>query len=455
MEDGLRRFSRIASGAEIAMFFYAGHGMQADGVNYIFPVDAEVEIPSDLRYEALSLDQIKTEIQLTKAKFSVIVLDACRDNALERSMQLHAKQLGRSVNTGRGLARMPSAKGMLIAYATEPGKEALDGEGRNSPFTTALLEHMDDPVDIRLMFGRVREKVVESTGGAQTPWVEEAMLGEYTLNPAAPAQSDGDGTSPTGVQEARIPLEVEFWRSIQGSSDTRDFDAYLTRWPAGTFAPIARNRIDQLRVPPQANAPGPSGDAPEATTAMRRQSVPKRTGPTQLASLADQPLPPRAPWSPLRPGTTLTFENLETGALEAITIERVAGRTFHLSTDTHAWDWVAFCQECAATSFDDNAIARLWPLEVGKAVTFWRNRGQSRWRDTVRVTGTEEIAIDGERIDTFVVEWRSLAYSHEWAGTVTYHYAPSLGYVVQSVRDYGPETDVQRVRLKSIGETTR
>lgn len=183
MNDGLRAFLRDSDRAESALVFYSGHGVQVKGRNYLLPVSAEIGDELDLDTQTVSLDKLLELLDGAGPRVKIVILNSCRDNPL-------SKALVRGAGT-RGLARLDldagSAKGTLIAYSTSPGSVAQDGTGRNSPFTTALLAHIETPdLDIRQMFGQVRADVDETTQGAQTPWVNEAIIGSFAMAGAVP-----------------------------------------------------------------------------------------------------------------------------------------------------------------------------------------------------------------------------------------------------------------------------
>jgi len=139
MEDKIREFGRKLERADLALLYYAGHGMQVAGKNYLVPIDAKLERPGDLSFDTIEVSQILAQMEAEK-RVNLIFLDACRDNPLARSF---SRSLGaRSTSVGQGLAPIQSAVGTLIAYATQPDNVALDGEGRNSPFTSAFLKHI-------------------------------------------------------------------------------------------------------------------------------------------------------------------------------------------------------------------------------------------------------------------------------------------------------------------------
>ena len=157
LRQSLRAFGRSAAGADVALFYYAGHGMAVRGENYLVPVSAQIETDLDLRFETLGLTDVRETLDFTDAKLKMVILDACRDNPLAKLLQRNEAELGRGLSMSEGLAPMDVAKasGLFIAYATAPGNVALDGSTqRNSPFTRALLDHINTPnVDVRVMFG--------------------------------------------------------------------------------------------------------------------------------------------------------------------------------------------------------------------------------------------------------------------------------------------------------------
>ncbi|NVO14654.1 MAG: tetratricopeptide repeat protein [Rhodoplanes sp.] len=181
MDDAVREFGRKLDRADLAVFFYAGHGLQVAGKNYLVPVDAKLERPGDLALDAVDVSLVLAQMEADK-RVNLVFLDACRDNPLSRSL---ARSLGtRSASVGSGLASIQSALGTLIAYATQPDNVALDGEGRNSPFTTALLRHLATPgTDIGTVMRRVRADVVTATREKQVPWDHSSLIGEVVLVP--------------------------------------------------------------------------------------------------------------------------------------------------------------------------------------------------------------------------------------------------------------------------------
>lgn len=179
MDDALRQFARKLDGAGLAILFYSGHGVQVNERNYLIPIDARIERASDLGLDAVDVQRIIEQMEAEK-RVNLIFLDACRDNPLTRS--LAAKSGTRSSSASMGLAPIQSAAGTLIAYATQPNNVAFDGDGRNSPFTTALLKYMVVPgLEVELMMKQVRLEVMAATAEKQVPWGHSSLIGNVFL----------------------------------------------------------------------------------------------------------------------------------------------------------------------------------------------------------------------------------------------------------------------------------
>ena len=239
----LRDFGRASRGAEVAVAFYAGHGVEVGGRNYLVPVDATLANDGDVAFEAVGLDLVMQSVE-GASRFGLVILDACRDNPFVSRME----RAGTTRAVGRGLARVEPTGVTLVAYAATAGRTASDGSGRHSPYTAALLEHIAEPgLDVGQMFRRVRESVESSTGGAQKPVYYGSLpsAGAYLSSPppggGVPAAVPG-GQSP----EALVAADRVFWESISGSGDAADFEAYLEAFPSGVYAALARNRLARL-----------------------------------------------------------------------------------------------------------------------------------------------------------------------------------------------------------------
>lgn len=287
MQSILEKFSDAIYDADTALFFYAGHGIQTDGRNYLIPVDAKLRRWSDLRFRAVDIDVFLDEMRETDV--DILFLDACRDNPFDIAFERGGN---RSVTPARGLAEITDPKGSFIAFATEPGNVALDGKGKHSPFTESLLRHIETPnLEIGAMMARVRVDVLKMTDGKQHPWSSSSLVGEYFLAPSDLVEStdvaaiagqtgrDLDGYS------AQV-IELEFWRSIN-VLDTEDaYSTYLGIYPQGVFAPIANLRLKEIRNSPERQGQYSKAPASSDEGASRAEHVPDLEAPVAGSSLA-------------------------------------------------------------------------------------------------------------------------------------------------------------------------
>ena len=221
MMAAIREFGDRAAGAEAALFYYAGHGLQVGDTNYMLPIAAELVKEQDLEFEAVEVGLPLRLMDSAGAKVKLVILDACRNNPLAQTLASSMASSGRDVTVGRGLARLVGAEGTLMAFATAPGAIAEDGTTRNSPFTRALLSNIETPgLEVSLLFRRVRAEVMDATGDSQVPWVNEALLGEFYFVPPAPLATPTT-PAPTTAQSA----EIVFWNTIQNSTESANFEA--------------------------------------------------------------------------------------------------------------------------------------------------------------------------------------------------------------------------------------
>jgi hypothetical protein len=180
MESSIRNFGRKAEGAEASVFYYAGHAIEVGGQNLLVPAPANIQSDRDLRYETIDLDSVLDAVA-GRSAVSLLFLDSCRDNPFSKKLLASSRAIG-----FRGLGAIDAATGTLIAFATAPGKTAEDGDGQNSPFTTALLRNLERPgIEVRRMLGEVRREVRETTKGRQIPWENSALEGEFYFKPVA------------------------------------------------------------------------------------------------------------------------------------------------------------------------------------------------------------------------------------------------------------------------------
>ena len=185
----VRNFADLLEDADAAIFFYAGHGLQVAGRNYLIPVDAHLQGERDLDFDAVNLDFIMKQMELGRAdKTNIVFLDACRDNPFSQNL---ARSMGtRSTSIGKGLAQVDTGVGTFIAYSTQPGNVALDGKGKNSPFTAALSKHVREPGrDLTSVMIETRKDVLAATAGKQVPWDHSALTGEFYFQPTEAQRS--------------------------------------------------------------------------------------------------------------------------------------------------------------------------------------------------------------------------------------------------------------------------
>ena len=185
MEDRIRAFADRSANAAVTLFYYAGHGMQVDGRNYLIPVDAALSTASALQFETVEADTV-LRFMVGGDRIAIALLDACRDNPLSRSFVAT-----RSAGASRGLALPATGGGIMIGFATAPGETAADGEGRNSPFAAALLRHLGAPdTEISRTMRRVMADVSASTRERQRPWIHSDIAVDFYLNPDPAAAGD-------------------------------------------------------------------------------------------------------------------------------------------------------------------------------------------------------------------------------------------------------------------------
>jgi Caspase domain len=256
MERTIRQFGLALEGADIALFFYAGHGIQVGGQNHLIPVDARLAGEGDIDFETLPLSLVLKQME-REAKTSLVLLDACRDNPLVRNL---ARSMGtRAITIGTGLAEVKTGIGTLIGFSTQPGNVAADGVGRNSPYAGALLKHIENSgKDVSGILVDVRNEVLKVTNGTQVPWEHTSLTGQVYFRPEAaapPEPSVPTPASPSGRNYDK-EMEIAFWNAVKDSKSPAVLKTYLDRFPKGTFAGLARVLMEE------ADKPGRSGAAP-------------------------------------------------------------------------------------------------------------------------------------------------------------------------------------------------
>ncbi len=243
MKQALREFGLTLKKGGVGLFYYAGHGIQSRGRNYLVPVGANVESEAELEDESVDANLVLSYMEDAQNRVNIVVMDACRNNPFARSFR----------SASRGLAQMEAARGSFIAYATAPGSVAADGSGRNGVYTKHLLASLKRPdTDMEKVFKRAHAAVMEETNGKQTPWVSSSLTGDFYFNPSAtPGHA---GAAPAAAVRVQTPEEIEqeLWNAVKGSRDRREFEDYLKQYPKGRFAPLASQKLKAL-----ASAPAP------------------------------------------------------------------------------------------------------------------------------------------------------------------------------------------------------
>ena len=262
-------FAGIARGADVAVVYFAGHGMEVDGTNYVVPIDAKLKRDFDVEDETLAIDRVLKALEPAR-RLRLVILDACRDNPFAARMQRTVA----SRSTGRGLARIePTVSDTLIAYAAKAGTTADDGIGAHSPFAEALLRHLTTPgLDLRIAFGRVRDDVLKSTGNRQEPFVYGSLGGaDVLLNPAGTAAAAAPASPAAVAPPSDDPVQREYTLATQlGTAEA--YDTFLARNPTGFFADLVRTQKAKLALAaPQVRQADPRTDsrsAPEVPVAF-------------------------------------------------------------------------------------------------------------------------------------------------------------------------------------------
>jgi hypothetical protein len=232
-EHAIREFGAKLAGGSVGLFYYAGHGLQLQGANYLVPISADPTTAADADFELIDAAVVLKQMEAAGSKLNLVILDACRNNPFSATTLRGA---------GGGLAQMKAPRGTLISYATQPGNVALDGTTGHSPYTAALAASIQKPgAPVLDVFNDVGLAVDKVTGGRQQPWVSTSPLEGvfYFQAPVAPAAPPPVAASTPASPDA----EILFWQTIAQSNNPADFQEYLRLYPQGRFAGLARNRL--------------------------------------------------------------------------------------------------------------------------------------------------------------------------------------------------------------------
>ena len=271
MKRSIRDFGQalMALGPDgIGLFYYAGHGVQVEGVNYLLPIGAEIRNEGDVELEAIAANSVLAQMEYAPNSVNLVFLDACRNNPLTRSFR----------SASRGLARVDAPRGSFVGYSTAPGEVSVDGKGSNSPYTLALAEELLRPGQaIEEVHRSVRLKVLAATNEQQTPWDSSSLTAAVTLAtaPAAPIAAVPAPAAPAATAPAPSAPEAErAWNNVKDSKNPAVFRAFLQQYPSGLYAALAQDRLDQLGGGAQQSA-----SAAAATPAPAAPAAPLIAGP--------------------------------------------------------------------------------------------------------------------------------------------------------------------------------
>lgn len=279
--SAMREFAYLARGAEMAVVFYAGHGIEVGGNNYLIPIDARLKTDLDIDDEVMPLDRVLRSLEAARTR--LVILDACRDNPFLASMA----RLSSSRSIGRGLARIdPATSDMLVAFAAKAGSIAADGTGSNSPFTSALVKHVAEPgLDIRLALGKVRDDVLLTTHGRQEPFVYGSLGGAtVAIAPGKAAPESKPVVAAPTDPAAAMRNDYEFAERV-GSKEA--WELFVGRYPTGFYADLARAHLAKLAAPTETPVPAPAAPAPAVVAMANPAPQPEAPG----AAAAPPPVP--------------------------------------------------------------------------------------------------------------------------------------------------------------------
>ncbi len=250
MKRLIREFGTKLKGGGSGLFYYAGHGVQSKGRNYLIPIDANIQSEAEVEDSGVDAALVLNFMDDAQNGLNIVILDACRNNPFARSF--------RSANDG--LAQVDAPTGTLIAYATAPGRVASDGAGQNGLYTAELLKQMRVPgLSVTDMFMRVRAEVMKQTGSKQVPWEASSLVGSFFFGGSgAPSTPAANNTGGTGVRDDAATFELTYWDSIKNSNDAADFRSYLEQYPNGKFVALARNRLRSLPATKSSTSANPT-----------------------------------------------------------------------------------------------------------------------------------------------------------------------------------------------------
>jgi uncharacterized caspase-like protein len=332
MRRALLQFGRDTRGSDMAVVYFAGHGMEVGGDNWLIPVDAELRSDRDVENEAISLKSAMLQVA-NATSLGLVILDSCRDNPFAAQMQ----RVSRTRAVDRGLARVEPTDNVLVAYAAKDGTVASDGRGRHSPFTTALLNNLEKAgVEIRFLLATVRDEVLAATNRQQQPFVYGSLSPQpIYLKPPAQPPSVAAAPAPSPAQ----PLtEVErAWAAVQASPSIAAMEAFVRRFGDSFYADLARVRIEELKRTAAAPRLQNAGPSPTPSSPVAPQGASPTGGPCgSRAVVSLDPCPatqqvPIAPTPQVQPPPASTFRDRLLARLAAYSVPPTSGRAWPIA----------------------------------------------------------------------------------------------------------------------------
>lgn len=236
MNRAITAFGEKLKSDSVALFYYAGHGLQVRGHNYLIPIDAQISGEGSVKTESVDMDAVLEQITGSSSGLNIVILDACRNNPFERRFRAAG---------GSGLGQMYAPKGTLIAYATSPGKTAVDGNDNNGLYTSELLKAVSMPgVKVEDVFKTVRVHVAKATNDAQVPWESSSLTGDFYFREKPVALSEPSPKPVPTIDPATTELEI--WKSAQQLDVVAGYEDYLEQYPTGRLANMAKAAITKL-----------------------------------------------------------------------------------------------------------------------------------------------------------------------------------------------------------------
>jgi uncharacterized caspase-like protein len=270
MQRLIRDFGeKLKQSGGVGLFYFAGHGMQVRGNNYLIPTDADIRSEDEVAYDSIDAQSVLEKMESARNRVNLLILDACRDNPFVRG----------SRSAAVGLATMNAPSGSLIAYSTAPGSVASDGKGRNGLYTEQLAKVMHEPgLPVEDVFKQVRVAVRSATSNQQTPWENTALVGNFYFSSPQPAA----GAAPAQAAAATdsTAADMAFWDSVKATSKPAELQAYLERFPNGVFAPLARSRLAEAARTAGAAPSGRPAAVPVSAPVVVAQAAPAQLPPT-------------------------------------------------------------------------------------------------------------------------------------------------------------------------------